>query len=166
MYDYVLQLGFDKKTEDYIQEIKNSLKDNDVMDKEKNWRPHITVDLYNSSNKEEFIKMIDEIVKKIDSFEVNFNNLNDFDDETLYIEPFNKEKLYAIKDLFDKEMDIYRLERRKMRVYRPHVTLCTNDDLTVARKISEDKFRPFIGKVTYLWIYNPKVTLIKEYKFK
>ena len=34
MYDYVLQYGFDKETQDYIQSIKNILKLNNVIDRE------------------------------------------------------------------------------------------------------------------------------------
>lgn len=65
MYDYVLQLGFDKKAEDYVQSIKNTLKENNVIDKEKNWRPHVTIDLYDWDDLEEFINAVDEIGKKI-----------------------------------------------------------------------------------------------------
>ncbi len=164
MYDYVLQLGFDKETENYIQNIKNTLKENNIVDKEKNWRPHITIDLYNCSDQKQFIEMIDEIIEKIKSFEIEFNNLNNFDEETLYIEPFNKTELYEIKTIFDSQLNKCRLEKRLNRTYKPHVTLCTNDDLTKAKLISEDKFKPFIGKVSYLWVYNPKVELIKEYR--
>ncbi len=32
MYDYVLQYGFDKETQDYIQSIKNNLRSNNVID--------------------------------------------------------------------------------------------------------------------------------------
>lgn len=42
MYDYVLQYDFDKETQDYIQNIKNTLKSNNVVDRERNWLPHIT----------------------------------------------------------------------------------------------------------------------------
>ena len=51
MYDYVLQYGFDKETQDYIQSIKNTLKSNNIEDKERNWLPHITIDLYDCKNK-------------------------------------------------------------------------------------------------------------------
>ncbi len=163
MYDYVIQLGFDKDTEAYIQNIKNTLKENHVMDKEKNWRPHITIDLYNCNNQEQFIAMVDKIIEKIKSSEIKFNNLNNFEEETLYIEPFNKTPLYEIKNIFDNQLSKYRLEKRINRIYKPHVTLCTNNDLTKAKLISEDKFKPFIGKILYLWIYNPQLLLVKEY---
>lgn len=151
------------KKQKIISKIKNTLKENNIMDKEKNWRPHITIDLYNCSNRDQFIEMIDEIIEKIKSFEIEFNNLNNFEEETLYIEPFNKTELYEIKTIFDSQLNKYRLEKRLKRTYKPHVTLCTNDDLTKAKLLLEDKFKPFIGKISYLWIYNPKVELIKEY---
>ncbi len=88
-----------------------------LLIRKKNWRPHITIDLYNCDN----------------------------------------------KDLFDISLSKFRLEKRKNRIYRPHITLCTNDDLNSAIKISEDMFKHFVGKVAYLWIYNPQVNLIKEY---
>ena len=59
MYDYIFQLGFNKETENYIQNIKNTLKENNIVDKEKSWRPHITIGLYNCSDYEQFIEMID-----------------------------------------------------------------------------------------------------------
>lgn len=62
MYDYVLQYGFDKETQDYVQNIKNILKLNNVTDKERNWLPHITIDLYDCKNKDEFIEKVDKIV--------------------------------------------------------------------------------------------------------
>ena len=43
MYDYVLQYGFHTKTQDYIQNIKNILRSNNVADKERKWLPHITL---------------------------------------------------------------------------------------------------------------------------
>ena len=79
MYDYVLQYGFDIESEKNIQTIKNYLKDNNIKDKERKWRPHITIDLY---------------------------------------------------------------------------------DLT------HNVFESFVAKVKYIWIYNQKMELIKEYKLK
>lgn len=163
MYDYVLQLGFDRKTENYIQDIKNSLKENNVIDKEKKWRPHITIDLYTCNDEDVFINLVDEIIEKIKTFNIKFNNLNNFNEKTLYIEPFNKTKIYDIKSIFDSQLNKYRLESRINKVYKPHTTLCTNDDLSKAKIICNNKFKPFIGKISYLWIYNPKVELIKEY---
>ena len=41
MYDYVLQYSFDKDTENFVQSIKNYLKENKIKDEERNWLPHI-----------------------------------------------------------------------------------------------------------------------------
>lgn len=68
MYDYVLQYGFDKETQDYIQSIKNTLKSNNIEDKERNWLPHITIDLYDCKNKNIFMEKLDKIVQNISSF--------------------------------------------------------------------------------------------------
>ncbi len=162
-YDYVLQLGFDKHTETIIQNIKNILKEKNIIDTEKNWRPHITIDLYNCDSEELFIKYVDKIINDIKTFNIELKNLNNFDNKTLYIEPFNKNDLKKIKDLFDSGLNKFRLENRKNKIYKPHITLCTNNEITKAIKISEDMFKPFVGKVAYLWIYNPQVNLIKEY---
>ncbi len=162
-YDYVLQLGFDKQTENYIQNIKNTLKENNIIDKEKNWKPHITVDIYNCDDERLFIKKVDKIINKIKAVNLKCKNLNNFNDRTLYIEPFNKENLLKIKTIFDDGLAEFRLENRKNKIYKPHITLCTNDDLTSATQISSQMFMPFNGKIKYLWIYNPAVNLIKEY---
>lgn len=163
MYDYVLQYGFDKETQEYIQNIKNILKANNVIDKERNWLPHITIDLYDCKNEKEFIKKLDEIIKNIKSFNIEFKNINNFDDETLYIEPYNKKILIKLKEIFDEGLKPYRLERRLKRNYRPHVTLCTNDDLSLAYKIVSNEFSEFNGVVKYIWVYNQKMDLIKTY---
>ncbi len=166
MYDYVLQYGFDNNTQKTIQEIKENLKKNNIEDRERNWLPHITIDLYNCKNQDEFVKQLDKIVEEIGYFEIECKNLNNFDEETLYIEPYNKEKLIKLKSIFDTEFSKYRLEKRKCREYRPHITLCTNDDLTKAKEIVKQKFEPFVAKIEYLWVYNCNMKLIKEYELK
>ena len=166
MYDYVLQFGFDIENQKYIESIKQYLKENKIKDKEKNWLPHITIDLYNSKNEKEFIKKIDSIVNNIECFNLNFNNLNDFDKATLYLEPFNADILIKIKIMFDNILTDYRLETRKQRIYQPHVTLCTNDNINEALTFAKSKFKAFKGNVKYLWIYNSEVKLIKEYELK
>jgi len=79
MYDYVLQYGFDSDTQNYIQSIKDYLKINNINDEERNWLPHITIDLYNCKNQQEFIDKVDNIVSKLNKFNLEFNNLNNFD---------------------------------------------------------------------------------------
>lgn len=163
MYDYVLQYGFDKETQDYIQSIKSTLKLSNVIDRERNWLPHITIDLYDCKNENEFIKKLDKVAKNISSFNIEFRNLNNFDNETLYIEPYNKDNLINLKSIFDKELKSYRLERRLKRIYRPHVTLCTNNDLSIAYKVADENFSPFNGLIKYIWCYNQNMELLKEY---
>lgn len=68
MYDYVLQYGFDTESKYYIQSIKDYLKNNRIIDRERNWLPHITIDLYNCKNEKEFIDKLDIIVEKISAF--------------------------------------------------------------------------------------------------
>ena len=163
MYDYVLQFGFNKETQEYIQNIKNILKANNVLDKERNWLPHITIDLYDCKNKKEFINKLDEIVNNIKSFNIEFKNINNFDTGTLYIEPYNKNNLMKLKEIFDEGLKPYRLERRLKKIYRPHVTLCRNDNLSLAYEIVNNQFSEFNGTVKYLWVYNQKMDLIKSY---
>ena len=163
MYDYVLQYGFDKETQEHIQSIKNTLKSSNVEDKERNWLPHITIDLYDCKDKNEFIEKLDKIVKNISSFNIEFKNLNNFDEETLYIEPYNKDNLMNLKYIFDEELKPYRLEKRLKRIYSPHVTLCTNNDLSIAYKIANDEFSSFNGTIKYIWCYNQDMELLKEY---
>lgn len=56
MYDYVLQYGFDDKSSRIIQEIKDYLKVNEIKDRERKWLPHITIDLYDCKDQNEFFK--------------------------------------------------------------------------------------------------------------
>jgi len=167
MYDYVLQYGFDNNTEKYVENIKKYLKENNIEDKERNWAPHITIDLYNCKTQEEFIKKVDNVVYNVKKIIIECKNLNDFDEKTLYIEPFNKEKLMELKLSFDNELNDYRLENRRKRIYKPHITLCTNDNIDDnLYNLAYKKFNPFIAEIRYVWIYTQDMKLIKQYELK
>ena len=163
MYDYVLQYGFDKDSHNKIQEIKSYLKTNGIQDRERGWLPHITIDLYNCQNQDEFIDNVDSIVKQVKQFDIQFKNLNDCNEETLYIEPYNKDILINLKQFFDENLNKYMLEKRRTRKYIPHATLCTSDTLNKAIKLANDKFLPFTAKVKYIWVYSRDMKLMKQY---
>ena len=158
MYDYVLQYGFDTESKYYIQSIKDYLKNNRIIDRERNWLPHITIDLYNCKNEKEFIDKLDVIVEKISTFNIEFKNLNTCNNETLYIEPYNKEILM--------ELNNYMLEKRRERKYIPHAIICTSDTLDKSIQLANQKFNPFISTIKYIWVYNRDMQLIKEYNLK
>lgn len=166
MYDYVLQYGFDTESKYYIQSIKDYLKNNRIIDRERNWLPHITIDLYNCKNEKEFIDKLDVIVEKISAFNIEFKNLNTCNNETLYIEPYNKEILMELKQYFNTELNNYMLEKRRERKYIPHATLCTSDTLDKSIQLANQKFNPFISTIKYIWDYNRNMQLIKEYNLK
>lgn len=166
MYDYVLQYGFDIESKYYIQSIKNYLKNNGIIDRERNWLPHITIDLYNCKNEKEFINKLDVIVEKIRTFNVEFKNLNTCNNETLYIEPYNKEILMELKQYFNTELNNYMLEKRRERKYIPHATLCTSDTLDKSIQLANEKFNPFVSTIKYIWVYNRDMQLIKQYNLK
>ena len=166
MYDYVLQYGFDTESKYYIQSIKDYLKNNRIIDRERNWLPHITIDLYNCKNEKEFIDKLDVIVEKISAFNIEFKNLNTCNNETLYIEPYNKEILMELKQYFNTELNNYMLEKRRERKYIPHATLCTSDTLDKSIQLANQKFNPFISTIKYIWVYNKDMQLIKEYNLK
>lgn len=166
MYDYVLQYGFDTESKYYIQSIKDYLKNNRIIDREKNWLPHITIDLYNCKNEKEFIDKLDVIVEKISAFNIEFKNLNTCNNETLYIEPYNKEILMELKQYFNTELNNYMLEKRRERKYIPHSTLCTSDTLDKSIQLANQKFNQFISTIKYIWVYNRDMQLIKEYNLK
>lgn len=166
MYDYVLQYGFDTESKYYIQSIKDYLKNNRIIDRERNWLPHITIDLYNCKNEKEFIDKLDVIVEKISAFNIEFKNLNTCNNETLYIEPYNKEILMELKQYFNTELNNYMLEKRRKRKYIPHATLCTSDTLDKSIQLANQKFNPFISPIKNIWVYNRDMQLIKEYNLK
>ena len=120
--------------------------------------PHITIDLYNCKNEKEFIDKLDVIVEKISAFNIEFKNLNTCNNETLYIESYNKEILM--------ELNNYMLEKRRERKYIPHATLCTSDTLDKSIQLANQKFNPFISMIKYIWVYNRDMQLIKEYNLK
>lgn len=128
--------------------------------------PHITIDLYNCKNEKEFIDKLDVIVEKISAFNIEFKNLNTCNNETLYIEPYNKEILMELKQYFNTELNNYMLEKRRERKYIPHATLCTGDTLDKSIQLANQKFNPFISTIKYIWVYNRDMQLIKEYNLK
>ena len=128
--------------------------------------PHITIDLYNCKNEKEFIDKLDVIVEKISTFNIEFKNLNTCNNETLYIEPYNKEILMELKQYFNTELNNYMLEKRRERKYIPHATLCTSDTLDKSIQLANQKFNPFISTIKYIWVYNRDMQLIKEYNLK
>lgn len=128
--------------------------------------PHITIDLYNCKNEKEFIDKLDVIVEKISAFNIEFKNLNTCNNETLYIEPYNKEILMELKQYFNTELNNYMLEKRRKRKYIPHATLCTSDTLDKSIQLANQKFNPFISTIKYIWVYNRDMQLIKEYNLK
>lgn len=166
MYDYVLQYGFDIESKNYIQSIKDYLKNNGIIDRERNWLPHITIDLYNCKNQKEFIYKLDVIVEKINTFNIEFKNLNTCNNETLYIEPYNKENLMELKQYFNTELSNYMLEKRRERKYIPHATICTSDTLDKSIQLANEKFNPFVSTIKYIWVYNRDMQLIKEYNLR
>ncbi len=167
MYDYVLQYGFDKDTENFVQSIKNYLKENKIKDEERNWLPHITIDLYNCKDQETFISKLDNIINNIKGFSIRFKNLNDFDAKTLYIEPFDTKEFITLKQLFNQRLDEYRLENTRNRIYKPHITLCTNDNINQnTYDLTHNVFHSFVGKIKYIRVYNQNMELIKEYELR
>lgn len=116
--------------------------------------------------KKEFIDKLDVIVEKISAFNIEFKNLNTCNNETLYIEPYNKEILMELKQYFNIELNNYMSEKRRERKYIPHATLCTSDTLDKSIQLANQKFNPFISTIKYIWVYNRDMQLIKEYNLK
>ena len=166
MYDYVLQFAFDKESENKIKKIKDYLKEKNIVDKERNWKPHVTIDLYNCGDEEEFIKKLDSIIKKISKFKVRLKKFNTCNNRTLYIEPFDDENFYKWKKFFDKELNSYMLEKRKTRNYIPHITINTSEELDKSILLAKEKFKPMKIEVKYIWVYNRDMRLIKTYELK
>ena len=74
-------------------------------------------------------------------------------------------ELVRLKNIFNKELDEYRLKNRKNVIYKPHITLCTNDNINQnTYDLAHDIFHSFVGEVKYIWVYNQNMELIKEYE--
>ncbi len=72
-----------------------------------------------------------------------------------------------LKLSFDNELNDYRLENRRKRIYKPHITLCTNDNIDDnLYNLAYKKFNPFIAEIRYVWIYTQDMKLIKQYELK
>ena len=84
-----------------------------------------------------------------------------------YIQSHITNRLLELKLDFDNVLNDYRKLNRKERIYRPHITLCTNENINQSLyDLTHNVFEPFVAKVEKIWIYNQNMELIKEYKLK
>lgn len=163
MYDYVLQFGFDGESQFKVQEIRNHIRQSGFIDRQRGWLPHITIDMYNCKDKEEFIEKIDKIVENLQQFEIKMEKIDNFFNEYLHIAPSPAEKLQKIKQQFDVALGNYMLSSRKEKEYKPHITLSQNDELEQSQKVAMEKFLPWRATVCKVWMYNEKMQLIKQW---
>ncbi|MBE6123980.1 MAG: 2'-5' RNA ligase family protein [Erysipelotrichaceae bacterium] len=162
--EYVLQFGFDIKSQKKIQKIKNYLRLKGIVDKQRGWFPHITLNLYQIDDLDKFIEIIDKFVGNISSFEVICSSLGNFRQETLFINPNSKEDFESIKNIFDKKLKKYVIPDD--RPYSPHITVCTNSMFEKSEELTRKKFKKMKVNVCKIWLFDEKVNLIKEWKLK
>lgn len=135
MEELILQFAFDREAMITIQDIRNHIRVNEFVDRQRGWLPHITINKYNveSQDKEKFIKLTDEIISNYSLFNLHLEALDNFingeNDGTLYIKPTETENLCTLKQQFDVKLEEFTIESRKKRYYTPHITLCTNNML-------------------------------------
>jgi len=166
MYDYVLQFGFDNESQFKVQEIRNHIRQNGFVDRQRGWLPHITIDMYKCKNQNQFIEIVDEIVKGLKRFEIKMDRLDDFFNEYLHIKPEPIKTLAKIKQQFDKQLNDYMLASRRTKEYTPHISLSQNDELEKSQEVAMEKFVPWNATVCKIWVYNKNMQLVKEYKLK
>ena len=166
-YNYVVCFMFDEPSSSKIQKMKNFLKENNIETKEKPWPPHITLDLYENIDKTTLIDKTSEITNNLSSFKVNLNEINQFGDSVLYLQPEDTTILKKIKKQFDKTLEDYRIaEIIERELYTPHVTLLINQNVANAKNILNNIFEPFEVNVTNIAIYNKNLELIHNFTLK
>ena len=163
MYDYVLQFGLDDESSKKVQVIRNHIRLEGFLDKQRGWLPHITIEKYNCSNRNEFISRVEKVVSKISKFNINLFSFGTFDNGTLFITPTPADNLVKYKNMFDEELSTMKVPS-KHDGYNPHVTLCTNDHLEQSKVAAFEKFKPFSATVTKVWIYTENMVLVKEFE--
>ena len=167
METYILQFGLDKNSQDYIQNVRNEIRIAGFVDRQRGWLPHITIDKYDDSNLEELIERTNQVLADVTAFKINLETLNNFDKETLFIEPNPKDIILEIKNNLDISLDKFRFESRKLRGYNPHITLCTNNNLEECEKIAYQHFSKREAAIERVWLYTEKnMELVKEWVLK
>lgn len=167
METYILQFGLDKNSQDFIQNVRNEIRIAGFVDRQRGWLPHITIDKYDGSNFEELIEKINQVIANVSAFKINLETLNNFDKETLFVEPEPKDKVLEIKSELDIALDKFRFESRRMRGYNPHITLCTNNNLEECEKIAYQHFSKREATIERVWLYTEKnMELVKEWVLK
>ena len=163
-YDYVLQFGLDRLSQAYVQNIRNRIRQNDLVDRQRGWLPHITIDKYKCKEEDKIVEIIDSVVEGIYEIPFAVEEFGNFDGETLYLKPSNIEEFQIVKETFDKALKNYKVKGRD--TYNPHITLCTNDKLEESIDVVMSIFSSFSGYACKLWLYDEKMCLIKEWLLK
>ena len=165
MYNYVIQIALDRTSQTYVQNLRNCIRQNNIVDRQRGWLPHITVDKYNCKNEKNLINKITEIVSDIKVFKFNVSGFSSFSGETLYLKPDKLDEIIELKNKFDKGLSRYRLSKElRRKEYNPHITICTNDRLEDSIQVLMNYFSSFEVFVSKIWLYTEDMRLVKEWE--
>lgn len=161
MYDYVVVLLFDDKTNIKLLSLKNMLEVESTL----KLPYHITIDLYENITSNKLTTIIDQFISEINLFPFRFIKVDNFDNNVLFLQPDNEEKFLKIKNLFDLHLSEFKIkDNTNNGIYKPHTTLIKGEDIVNSQLYLETQFTQFDGNVTGLGVFSKDKTLIKGYK--
>lgn len=153
---YLVSLYFDKESTKKAQKLidKIALKSgNDFMTANK-VPPHITVASFQSKSEEEFIKKLNEEIKKFEKGKITFASVGTFKSSVLFLMPVLNEYLHNLSASINKEISkINNVQVSKFYLpfnWMPHITIAkklNRDQLLLGFEELEKNFSMFNGEV-------------------
>ena len=142
---YILA-GYDDATEAALSGIQNKLYEQGFVGTHtKNLPAHITLDSF-PTEKEEIVKaLLQSVAANVSAFDISFSHVGVFSGGyVLFIAPDVNRKLLNLKECFGDSFD-----------WAAHTTMLIDEPDVIARAMPEviKEFKPFVGKVTKLHLY-------------
>ncbi len=139
---------FDDNTQYKLNMLKQIISHNNIVGNMITDIPfHISLGSYPLDMKEELINKIKEIATIENSFEINLQKIQHFDNKVLFVKPRKNDNLIELQKNFDNNFaDKYK--------FYPHVTLFCGDkkQVKIVKRLIKNVFESFTGYITSLYI--------------
>lgn len=139
---------FDDNTQYKLNMLKQIISHNNIVGNMITDIPfHISLWSYPLNMKEELINKIKEIATIENSFEINLQKIQHFDNKVLFVKPRKNDNLIELQKNFDNNFaDKYK--------FYPHVTLFCGDkkQVKIVKRLIKNVFESFTGYITSLYI--------------
>ncbi len=138
---------FDDNTQYKLNALQKIISDNNIGNMTTDIPFHISLGSYPLDMKEELINKIKAIASIENSFEINLQKIQHFDNKVLFVKPRKNYNLRELQKNFDNNFaDGYK--------FYPHITLfCGNKkQVKIVKRLIKNVFESFTGSITSLYL--------------